>query len=811
MDSMSDEFAARLASVVLKIEDNIVALARKLQADGTNRLVSDQAAIGRAVALRTDLARAMRNGGYGELIDDAIDEPFMDLANEVMHSSSIAAKAAELTATDERALRVIQDQRASELLGIANDAATVISNVILNGVVGAQPKDDLIDSLSEALGNSFEQAHTVYDTAVTIWARQVDQIKATGAPDELFIYMGPVDQKVRPFCREYVGKVLTREDIDQLDNEQLPNVLLTGGGYNCRHQWKRVTKFDDELRALAESGDRAPEVQADLDRVKAQEDAIQVAKDRAAQEKNRARLDLAPALPFGRVPGEGATTAARLDAEAALQARILNRRAALEQGQANAADLAFAAGVRERDIARAAERARLAALPPNIPGDVNQLPAAARGEGIQAVFGNILTGSGTPIGDSGFTYNMVTGEQPTSGFAVSPYKQFETKVKLAGASHDEIVNAFQDFFVEHLDLLQHDGNFLGGWVNPADGYLYLDVSTVLDNQLVAEDLARANDQIAYFNLGKGEAVVVPQITERGGRIIPGLEPPPEIKAAADEARRAVEGTNPTAPGVTGSFAIPDVKVETSKVLGDENTGNANVSLNITASKIGNEVFDPPIRLVFKPGEGENFSVREDIKNDNAPLWQREIMAARVNAALGTELMKPVFGGAVPGQGEGMLMGWVDGKRGTVDTPDEATRMTVLDLILGNTDRHGGNLMRGKDGKLYAIDHGFAFPEGSQAGPSNYQGMTKDNDFAEMGLNEFRSVAAEAIKRGMDIPAPLAKTLADQIDKVNWNGMFQGSNFNTEEIEAFLLRTAFVSEHLKDGTLASIIRRSYKHW
>jgi hypothetical protein len=82
----------------------------------------------------------------------------------------------------------------------------------------------------------------------------------SGASD-VFIYVGPVDERLRPFCRGHVGKVYTRAQIDALDNGQLPNTFLTGGGWNCRHVWHAVSKFS-EARELAGTGKRLPEVEA---------------------------------------------------------------------------------------------------------------------------------------------------------------------------------------------------------------------------------------------------------------------------------------------------------------------------------------------------------------------------------------------------------------------------------------------------------------------------------------------------------------------------------------------------------------------
>jgi hypothetical protein len=49
--------------------------------------------------------------------------------------------------------------------------------------------------------------------------------------------------------------------------------LLTGGGFNCRHQPKRVSKLDRELLDLFERGARAPYVEERLQALEREERA----------------------------------------------------------------------------------------------------------------------------------------------------------------------------------------------------------------------------------------------------------------------------------------------------------------------------------------------------------------------------------------------------------------------------------------------------------------------------------------------------------------------------------------------------------
>ena len=143
--------------------------------------------------------------------------------------------------------------------------ATTIWRTTVDGVLGLRPTVELVQDIADLLDISTKRARTVYDTAVSTFSRQVAQVGTTGEPSEPFIYVGPVDGKVREFCLDHVGKVYSRARIDDMDNGQLPNVFLTGGGYNCRHQWRRVSRLDTELLALVDTGEVEPGVKRRLD------------------------------------------------------------------------------------------------------------------------------------------------------------------------------------------------------------------------------------------------------------------------------------------------------------------------------------------------------------------------------------------------------------------------------------------------------------------------------------------------------------------------------------------------------------------
>lgn len=96
------------------------------------------------------------------------------------------------------------------------------------------------------------KAKTLAATGMATWYRQATAraFNKIEAEEQMrYTYDGPEDVLNRPFCRALKlamdnGRTWTRGEIDAMNNGQLPNVMESGGGYNCRHQWRIALDTD---------------------------------------------------------------------------------------------------------------------------------------------------------------------------------------------------------------------------------------------------------------------------------------------------------------------------------------------------------------------------------------------------------------------------------------------------------------------------------------------------------------------------------------------------------------------------------------
>lgn len=124
------------------------------------------------------------------------------------------------------------------------------ADVLLDGITSATTAESLTaatERIAKTLDTTAGRAATNARTNLATFDRTVAEESATRAGLDLRWYAGPEDGLTRPFCRALVGKVLTLEQVRELDNDQTPaSPLFSAGGYNCRH---RLVAVDEDFAA----------------------------------------------------------------------------------------------------------------------------------------------------------------------------------------------------------------------------------------------------------------------------------------------------------------------------------------------------------------------------------------------------------------------------------------------------------------------------------------------------------------------------------------------------------------------------------
>lgn len=260
--AVADDLGRRFAKELQRVQIDLERELRRLLVDAQAGSRTATALAARGLQLRRQLREVLEAAGYDDLAATATTGSLERMAKaiEKMH---LAAKVARFTSRDATRIAALKELARLDLLAVGDEVAISIWRSTVQGLFSLRPPNDILDDLAEVLDIEMRQARTLYDTTVSIYGRQVEALKSSGEPGELYAYMGPADSKVRPFCAKHLGKVYTRAELEALDNGQLPNPFLTGGGYNCRHQAVAISRFS-ELVDLHGTGERIPEVAEQL-------------------------------------------------------------------------------------------------------------------------------------------------------------------------------------------------------------------------------------------------------------------------------------------------------------------------------------------------------------------------------------------------------------------------------------------------------------------------------------------------------------------------------------------------------------------
>jgi hypothetical protein len=128
-------------------------------------------------------------------------------------------------------------------------------------------QDDILKGLAKVLDTNFNDVQTLFDTQVSIYGRQLQAMSTEDlGPEQAYMYVGPADGRTRDWCLERYGKVYTRAEIEAMDNNQLPNPFITGGGYNCRHSFLPVVS--EEYTSLVGKNKRAPNFAVNMNEIR---------------------------------------------------------------------------------------------------------------------------------------------------------------------------------------------------------------------------------------------------------------------------------------------------------------------------------------------------------------------------------------------------------------------------------------------------------------------------------------------------------------------------------------------------------------
>jgi hypothetical protein len=251
IDSALLDFEEELQALVHRASARALArMQRKLEAGAEGRIAGTAADLGTLRLAGRIFQSEMERAGYPELVEAFVGSfgrlfPFF---GETI--AALGLPAVGFDQADRAAFAAQQVNLAESIAGVVRSVAEAAKRRA-SFAVGGTPVAELAELLAVEYGKTAPQAAGLADTAITVFYRSIadrgfQKVEAGNGAAVRYRYYGPDDVLTRRFCDDLLARTdrrgLTREEIDGLDNGQLPNVFLTGGGYRCRHTWVLDTR-----------------------------------------------------------------------------------------------------------------------------------------------------------------------------------------------------------------------------------------------------------------------------------------------------------------------------------------------------------------------------------------------------------------------------------------------------------------------------------------------------------------------------------------------------------------------------------------
>lgn len=173
----------------------------------------------------------MANNGF---VDNDVIETRKKQAETIVRSSAPPSLRSATSALYERMLSGVADAKGKTV----QDLQYELTQSLKQGV----NSKDILDRVKKTLQTSEDRARTVVETATRGFDRASTIVAFQKSGITHFVYDG-TSTNVRPFCEDLLkrtarGESWTLEQIEKMDNGQGLNVLISCGGWNCRHRWK---------------------------------------------------------------------------------------------------------------------------------------------------------------------------------------------------------------------------------------------------------------------------------------------------------------------------------------------------------------------------------------------------------------------------------------------------------------------------------------------------------------------------------------------------------------------------------------------
>lgn len=257
----------RFDSAIKSLEDKIILETKNFRLGKGGKLVGPRVNLKLAQKVHSQLD-TLFDATYGDAARQ-VTRGFKTAGAFVRKSFKELGFVADYTGVDKDVLKALQQNTWNTFnqFGLATQEKLVDS--MYSSILGNLPYTQLVDDVRGLLsgfegktGNMARYADLYASDATMNFHTEVTLKKATDIGISNFLYYGNVMKTTRPFCRERVGNVYSKEEIEGWDalswQGQSGPAMTNRGGYNCRHSWVPVKLSEIDEAELEKAKPEVP-------------------------------------------------------------------------------------------------------------------------------------------------------------------------------------------------------------------------------------------------------------------------------------------------------------------------------------------------------------------------------------------------------------------------------------------------------------------------------------------------------------------------------------------------------------------------
>lgn len=217
-----------------------------------NRLGRGDFTAVQAAGVLNDLEQVMSRNGftkeYARIKNIYADEleAIKELTDEVVANSGFEANTLIDSGVSEQQIQAIVNIEVDRTTKTLQRAVADAKSTLFRSVITGTPID-FVEITKDLPAKYANQIRTEINTSTSIFNQTVTVNSAIEVGFDLFLYTGPDDKLTRDFCEQVLDGTILNDNrpvpiytvgqIASMSNGQLPNVLVSAGGWNCRHEW----------------------------------------------------------------------------------------------------------------------------------------------------------------------------------------------------------------------------------------------------------------------------------------------------------------------------------------------------------------------------------------------------------------------------------------------------------------------------------------------------------------------------------------------------------------------------------------------